>query len=108
MALCTAASALTTVFVVRFSGTAGSRTSSGVRPALNMLSQPRATIKRGVLIVMVALAHFALTLGAVAVALSFMREPACSADDDCDCIDDCRTVVFKVDAAPIAYGRSAV
>jgi hypothetical protein len=97
-ALCTTAAALTTVLVVRFSRQGpDSGTSGRICLALNTRNRPRAAIKRAVLIVTAALAHFALTLCAVALALWFLREPACS-DDDCDCIDDCRTVVFKVEA----------
>jgi hypothetical protein len=107
VALCTSATALTTVLVVRFSREAAvSGASGGVRVAPN--TQRSATIKRAVLIVTGALAHFALTLGAVVLALWFMREPACSADDECDCIDDCRTVVFKVKAERFDYGRRAL
>jgi hypothetical protein len=66
-----------------------------------------ATVKRALFIVTLTLAHFALTLGAVALALWFMREPACSGDDECDCTDDCRAVVFKVEAANRVFRSTA-
>ena len=87
----------------------GSGIPGGIRLASNNPSQQSATINRTLLILTVALAHFALTLGAVALALWFTREPDCSTDDECDCTDDdCRTVVLKVEATSVRYERSTL
>ena len=97
MAVCASATALAAITVVRLSReSVGSGMPGGIRSAPQSEKPRSATITRVLLIVTVALVHCALTFGAVALALWFMREP--NAEDDCDSADECRTVLLKVEA----------